>query len=216
MEEFFFHPTRPPDGGLGPCASQPTHPSLSHRNRSSLSHPLLPSAPRMPWWRPGQHSELVVSLQRHGGGQLGGQSQVRQPPFFPVLALNAHAPLQSRRRCKIEARSLRAWRAEGWPSSTSEGEYDARGRFGAGPAMDYTGEVRTDVRSRVGVFGCTAKWVVGCSGRVECRFEGRMFASGPPRCTLWSMHPCIDTHIAPIWRPFSGRGSQQVSSPLGC
>ena len=32
-----------------------------------------------------------------------------------------------------------------------------------------------------------------CRARVEGS-RGRMFTSGPPRCTLWSMHACVATH----------------------
>ena len=153
MEDYFFHPTRPPDGGLGPCASQPTHPSLSSRNRCSIFRSLPPSAPQI---RPGGDRGRAPSSSCRCRDTTEANLEdcrrcVSRHPF--PLSPPTHSPTQSRERCKIEARSLRAWCAEGWPSSTFEGEYDARGRSGAGHAMDYTKEVLSDAGPRVSVFG---------------------------------------------------------------
>ena len=107
MLAYLFHPTRPPDpspeGAGGGPRLVPDYPPIPSPATTGLkSSPALPPSalPTPRWYLGRSHSELAVSLQRRGGGRLGGWLQVRSSPpsFPPTQHLTVSHVRQTRRR----------------------------------------------------------------------------------------------------------------------
>ena len=78
-------------GGVVPFTPNP----LSPQPVSSLVPSATTSTPDTSMVPPEFAAKFAVSLQRHGGGQLGGRSQVRQPQLFPPNMILNHLVLRA-------------------------------------------------------------------------------------------------------------------------